>query len=1506
MSFIFIINDSNSTLQQCELVFEEQPGFTLLTQSAHKKQIRAGIKNTQYLLQADKEQLQAALDAGVPLWFRQCEIKQYCRIYLPKMTEYPINCKRFAGKTPQHARFFHHSFHAYDLLEDNILIQLFKMSQENYALIETAIGYNKTLRYTVSDYQHGQKLPKNAMLLLDYPEEIKRKIGKDYQSYKHLELIKQIPEAAIKLLWALGSAIERHPVAAVVTILSICLLGTAAASVIADNSVKNKEAPQLPDVNPVAVKPTNYPPTAAIQQANTEEFVVETMGRLPDYDNLDEKMAFARRLAAIRSNLMKSEPFSLFMNYLLNDQDAHAEIMLHKEKTIDLHHGAPGDMPILSYVTTLTNIKADDKLKVIIKLIKMGSVIHLDNREMHPLFIAARLDDLQLVKFYLQQGSNIIVHNGNLLSEVLMADANNVYIWLFENSLVDINKKIEFADSVSLENRAKQVPILTAILKNKFPVIRQWIAREQLKRSTLNFYFDDLFLASFAFPHNYHVLSLTNLLYTGSENTLKKLDNFVKKHSHKVDTKRVQLFIDNYRQKDTLIKKYFQQNDVRNMLIELTTLLKEGRFDYVKHLMLHANIHINDKIGKHPLLTHIVLNQVIPSDQKIRICMKLVEWNAEINREDLSNPLMHAVQQDDFPLVTFFQLQGGKLITKNHHALYWAILSDARQVMDNFLKYKFNINQIIPIPGAANTPILAIANSKNRHILKMLRKKYGLDLDTLSYYLEYIVNDALDFKDAESWLLDLFKVFEPPPEWTTRLAEVKTNLEKDPAFNPAHLAKFNKFINNYVKSVESTPAKNSIPVEASTDGISFWKQYPVTAIFLTDVAAGIITIMAFLGLKPYLAANNLLQGNDAEKVLEKTPETDLEIATETVESFVLHLKKIEPVSRHIVDTSKTFFPLEESAWKESLQIKLTLTEEEKRLYKQITITHKTRTWVVEKLCGFLKEAPKNPEEQGRMLRRDIIMCSPEYLQVTANDRLIKDMIPYLQLVQLHQNQKAGFDRAFSEIRIKNNFPPILSRQQTILDKLKQHEQRINVHEMFLKLFNADLGALIQTIQKNMLEKYDDAHTLIIYQGLNAVVKEREAIREWCNNQGVAVEKIKIKSSPLEPVKKPVLHTKSRNAAIPQIPRESADNKPALVQNVVPPIPKPLILSRKIDYMVKQDMASGEQKKVPFIQDARIFYILHLMDLMRDTLRETHPVLQKDAARQLLSKCFDTIHTFCHHHAEDIQDIFTWWKSTWHLRNQILHNTVLWEQQDSRVLLQEFIDTFEKPFGAFKHQRFCSKPIETNKLKNLCLFMPSSQRNEMEKMTVPNIAETIQRLTSSCEIMHDYYVMAEKAVQKKIFECDGKLHAAMASRVTELRDIYRELLTLKNHQMYSGPQFAGQRKQCIQLIRLINTKIMNYNAKNVSIIDLANCIAHETTDFKEYEVSKEFYNGYQFRFKDQLYYVQEPVPYLTLYELFKELHQGNYLSQMLKTMGQEPLPVIKRSVPVDLTLSFARD
>jgi len=1515
MSFIFIISDSNSTSQQCELVFEEQPEFTLLTQSTHKKHIRAGIKNTQYLSPVEKEQLQTALDAGVPLWFRQREIKQYCRIYLPKMTQYPINCKRFATKTPQHARFFHDSLHAHDFLEDSILIQLFKMSQENYALIETAIGHKKTLRYSINDYQHGQKLPKNAILLMDYPEETKRKIGKDYQSYKHLELIKQIPEAAIDLVWAFGSAIKRHPVAAVVIIVGFCLLGTAAASVIADNPVKNKDTSEDPTKTATDVKPVDYFPANAIQPTDTKEFFLETTGSLPNPVNLEVEMANARRVEALRNNLLKSNPVTLFINYLLHGQHAHALIML-QEKKIDLHHGAPGGASILAYVTTLTTIKTENKLNMIGRLITMGSNINPEDRLFNPLFIATRLNDLPVVTFFLQNGGKTIIQNGNLLSEAIRANAKDVSDWLIAHDLVNVNKKITFSPSVSIEEKALQVPILAALLKNKFMVIRQLIAREQLKRSTLDYYFDDLFLVSFAYSEGYYnALSLITLLHTGSENTFEKLDLLVKKYSDSLDTVKVQVFIDENKRKDIQIKKYFKQKDVRNMRIVLVELLTEARFDYVKNLMKDANIHINDKIGKHPLLTHIVINQSIRADIKLRICMELVDWQAEINREDLSNPLMHAVQQDDVPLVTFFQLQGGKLITQNHHALYWAIKSDARQVMDNFLIHKFKINQIVEIIGETNTPILAIAKSKNRHILQMLIKKYGLHPDTLSYYLEYIVYDALALEDAEPWLLDLFKVFETSVEWAIRLSEMKTNLEGDPAFSHAKLVKLNKIIDNYLETVKAKREENTIPfkivsqgknipqeakpVETPKQTVPFWKHYSGSPIFYVDVA---VIAIGFGSLCVWLAYQ-FWPVNDVDNPLENKAKTDLQKMGEKIEAFMSQLKAVEPVYRNIVDTSKTFFPPEESAWKESLEIKLILTEEEKRLYGQITITPETRTWVVEKLCGFLKEIPKNPEEQGRMLRRDIIMHSPEYLQVIANDRLVNEMIPYLQLVQLHQNQKPGFERAFSEIRIKNSFPPILSKQQIILDKLKQHEQRINVHETFLKLFSADLDAWIQTIQKNTLEKYDDARAPVIYRGLNAIVKEREAIREWCNNQGVTVEKIKIKSIPLE-VKKPVLHAKSRNVSIPQIPRESVDDKPAIVQNLVSSIPKTFILSREIDYTVKQEgTIYGEQKKALVIKDARVFYILHLMDLMRDTIKETHLDVQRDAARQLLSKCFGTIHTFCHYHVDVIQDVFPWWKSTWYLRNEVLHNRVLWAQQDPQVLLKEFIDTFEKPFYAFKNQGFCSKPIETNKLKNLYLFMPSSMRNEMEKMII-NAVETTKRLVSLCHIMHEYYGMAEASVQKQLFECDGKLHAAMACCVLEMRDLFRDLLTLKNHQMYSGPQFIGQRKQCAQLIRVINTKIMQYDAKKVNIIDLANYISHETNDFKDNEVSKDFYNGYQFRYENQLYYVQEPVPYLTLYELFKELHQGDYLSKMLQVMGKDPLPVIKRSIPLDLALTFA--
>lgn len=1524
MSFIFIISDSNSTPQQCELVFEEQPGFTLLTQSTHKKHIRAGIKNTQYLSQVEREQLQTALEAGVPLWFRQREIKQYCRIYLSrKMTQYPINCKRFATKTPQHARLFDDSFYTHDFLEEgNILIQLFKMSQENYALIETAIGPNKTLRYSINDYQHGQKLPKNAMLLMEYPEEVQRKAGEDYKAYKHRELIKQIPGAAIDLVWALGSAIKRHPVATVVIILGLCLLGTAAASAIANNPVNNKDAPEDPAKPATDVKPFDYFPAQAMQQADTAElFFLETTGRPPNYASLEEEGAFARRVEAVRNNFLKNNPVTLFVNYLLYGQYAHAHVML-QEKRIDLHHGAPGGASILAYITTLTTIKTEKKLNIISKLITMGSSINPEDRLINPLFIATRLNDLTLVKFFVENGGKTIIQNGNLLSEAIRANANNVYDWLIANDLVNVNKKITFSPSVSMEEKALRVPCLAALLNNNVMLIRKLVARKQLNISTLDFYFDDLFLVSFTYSERfYNALSLIHLLHTGSDNTYEKLDLFVKKHSDSLDTMKVEVFIYECKKKDIQIKRYFKQKDVRNMRIALQDLLTEARFDYVKNLMKEANIHINDKIGAHPLLTYIVINQSIRADIKLRICMKLIDWKAEINREDLSNPLMHAVQQDDLPLVTFFQLEGGKLITQNHHALYWAIKSDARQVMDNLLVHKFKINQIVKIIGDTDTPILAIAKSKDRHILQKLIKKYGLHPDTLLYYLEYIVYDALAFEDAERWLLDLFKVFETSVEWAIRLSEMKANLENDPGFSRPQLVKLNKIIDNYLKTLKAKSVENSIPqplpgkivsqhknqpqaaipVEMPTQPVSFWKQYSGSAVFYIDVA---VLAIGFGSLCVWLAYQ-FWPVNNADNAQGNTAKNDLEKMVEKVESLMSHLKAIEPVYRNIVDTSKPFFPPEESAWKDSLEIKLTLTEEEKRLYGQITIAPETRTWVVEKLGGFLKEIPKNPEEQGRMLRRDIIMRSPEYLQVIANDRLVNEMTPYLQLVQLHQNQKPGFERAFSEIRIKNSFPPILSKQQTILDKLKQYEQRINVHETFLKLFSADLDALIQTIQKNTLGKYDDARAPVIYRGLNAIVKEREAIREWCNNQGVTVEKIKIKSIPLE-VKKPVSHAKSRNLSIPQIPRESVDNKPVPIQNPVSLIPKTFILSREIDYTAKQGTIDGEPKKPLGIKDGRIFYILHLMDLMRDTIKETHPDVQRHAARQLLSKCFGTIHTFCDYHVLAIQDVFPWWKSTKYLRNGVLHNKVLWSQQDPQLLLEEFINTFEKPFNAFKNQGFYSKPIETKTLKNLCLFLPSSRPNEMEKMILPDAVETTQRLISLCHIMHEYYGMAEEAVQKQLFECDGKLHAAMACCVLEMRDYFRDLLTLKNNEMFSGPQFLRQRKRCTLLIRVMNKKIMHYDAKEVNIIDLANYIAHETNDFKDNEVSRKFHNGYQFRFEDQLYYVQEPVPYLTLHELFKELDQGDHLSLMLQFMDQDPLPRIKHSVPLDLKLSFAPD
>lgn len=1398
MSFIFIIGHAKSKLQQCELVFEAQPGFSLLTRSIDKKTIRASIKNTQYLSQGEKETLQRALDTGRHLWFKRSAIKQYCQVYLPKMIKCPAVCNRFVTKVPDHALYFDESFHIHDELEDNILVHLLKISGINYAFIDALIVDKKMLRYQIKNYQTGQILPKNAILLMDYPLEEKQRILKEYQQYKHWELIKQIPEASVKLPLAILAAMARNPAISVLFIL-FCLLGLAQA-------FQAKPPHAQPDTN-------SEDPATAVDPANFK---------------------------------------------------AH-------------------------------NVQQQSSVN-----------IHLEERGLNPLFIAASKGDLEQVTFLLRQGSNTIIQNGNLLSEVILAGRVNVYTFLLENQLVDVNQKIIFKNPLSLHEKARQVPVLAAILKNRFEIIEQLINKQKLTMKTMEFYFDDIFLAVFSASDWTMAGQLANLLHNGSEVLFHKWDTLLKKYGHHFPLNGVQRFIKIFRAEDTRRKQYFLEKDVDNIVTILMELLKTKRSPYAKNLMKIAKIDINDRIGRQALLTHVVDDLGIESREKIRICTKLISWGADINQNDVSNPLMHAVQQDDLSLVLFLHKQGGKFVLSRQHALYHAILHNALKVMDYLLENVFDINQ--RRKKGSVTPILAIPKSKNRHMLRLLTEKYGLQTDVLLNHLDDIIESILAFDDLESWLSDFSKVLEHLPEpWPNRISlEAIIRITDPKIIDPAKILRFENFIKyfNYQLKVHFiyVPLQFQVKLHVIETYLpqawmNLWNHIP-------DIAIKSVIVGVLIGVLESIrrTINRLKEAvqNAAKMILEKSEEQEKSLSDQYVEDLakrantILKLnQRMELIYKHIVEMGETPFPLKKSELKETLSIKVPLTDEEKKQYKHITVSDETRTMIVEKLCEFLEEAPKNPEEQGRLLRKEIIMRSPEYKLASANDHLINEMIPYLRLVESHQNQQAGFDSAFSEIRIKNSMPPILSKQQNILDKLKQHEQRCEVHAVFLKLFRCDLEALIDTIQKNKQEHYACTGTVVIYEGLNTIAKEREAIKQWCNTQGVTIQKPKIKNSAPEPVKKPVIK-KSRNE-VPQIPKESSVDNPVPAKPPVPYSPNALFLPREIHYWKKEEtVISSEPKKYPVIKDARVLYIAHLMHLMRDNLKETDLVLQKNAARLLLSKCFGTIFTFCHLHAEAIQDLFPWWKHTWLLRNQILHNTVLWEQQIPTVLLKEFLDTFEKPFNTFIHQGFFKKTLKIDKLINLSSFMSALQSGD----SLPYLGKVIPRMESLCLTMNSYYVMASDALDKHKFECDGLLHAAMGDCVLEMRDIQRDLSVIKTHPHYSGPQFTGQRKQCDKLLKIIHSSKM---------IEMANCIAHETTDFKDNEVSQEFYNGYQFRYEDQIYYVQEPVPYLALSDLFVDMHKHNHLVEMLNLVGKKSVEMVRPAVPVEMTsVTFAPD
>lgn len=1526
MSFFFIINNPNAKIQQCELQFEEQPGFTLLTKSNDKKQIRTGIKNSQYLSNDEKETLLDALESGIPLWFKRDEIKQYCRVYWTTKTtmECPPNCKRFATKPPSHAQFFLTSQQASEI-EDHILIHLWKISQENLAVIDAAIGHEKTLRYIIKDYQPCQKLPKNAIPLMNYPEEARRKIGKEYESQKYWGLVRQIPIAAVKLPFALlfGTieAIVRDPYTNVPFILAA---GFGLAQAIQFNPAHDQEEPLYP-IGPATAHPAyfealNYQHAAEKLMHRPLQPVEKLTLNYPKQDDL--------LVMIVQDGLSRSAPFPLLMTYLQTDRDEAADMLVNRFKKIDWHHGAPDGTPILSFVTK-KKIGTLDKIKVIEKMIKMGAPIHIEDRAFNPLFNAASNNNLDLVKLYLQKGCKTTIRNGNLLSEAIMGGANTVCNYLLEHNLVDVNQEISFEYPLSLPEKARQVPIVAAMLHNKFSIITRLKKQSQLTLKTLIFYFDDLFLTGFAAPDSRTALQLAHLFHNGSEAIYKKWNLFIKRFGNKLNMDKVEQFIKLFRENDTRIQQYFQQHDVENMIPALADLIMAERFSYVKHLLRIANIDLKDRVGKQLLLARVVDNQKISSSEKIAICDTLINWGAEINYDgdiaNIANPLIRAIQKDDLELVLFLESKGGKFVLSKHHALYWAIASDAEEVMDHLLKNVFNINEIIEKGAITHTPVLAIARSKNPHIARQLWN-YGLRADVILHNLYEIVNNVLDCDDAETRLADLTHILEKHPKWlNTRLIQFIRHAEFS---DPAKELKFQQLLHSYLAILHTRMYCNLASSDCSHRQIleeylvrgslqlALWLRKNPTLGEGAFYAAAFFGIMAALvraysfyqridSIKTKIVENN--QQRIAENHQEELPK-DLQTILSTAATMLT-------IYRHIADLVDIPFPTEETALRAMLQNQrtttLTLNDDEKKLYKRITISDEARKIVTEKLCGFLKEVPKDGEEQGKLLRREIITHSPEYFNIAANTLLISKIDSYLALVKGHK--KSNFDGAFHEIKQKNSTTPILKAQQNILDKLKLQEAIIHRHQQSLRQYKDDLQALIAIIQQNKEDTHDDAKITSIHNSLDNLILERETINQWCKQQGVTVGKIKIKSTPLESGKKPMPNTKKRNFVIPQILPETPIENPAPARSSVlqiPQIPKtPILLSREIDYKGKQEqtISSSGSRQNPFIQDERIFYILHLLQSMRGLInkpirpakREADLASVRDEAYLLLSKCSGFIHTFCHFHQTEIQEVFPWWKKMWDLRNAILHNRVLWEKHDPKLLVEEFLNTFETPFYEFRHTGFCSNPIQTDKLATLYPFI-----SKMTK-TIPDGLDTFKRLESLCLKMNHYCVEASAAKAKQQYEIKGPLHTKIASCILQLREIDRDLSDLKNDPMYSGPQFKAQKRRCTRLINIIkDIKLYSVNGiqipEGMNIIAIANIIAHETNDFKDRDVSTRFCGGYQFKFEDQTYHVQEPLSYLTLFDVLQELHQEspNPLRNMLRVIGsRKELVEVKATLPV---------